>query len=578
MDEAKVLQYLNRRAGSMWSGRLGLDVLDLAILRALCPDLAAGYLYDVSQLGKDGVDLGKKNVNPTPYECVDVASSGFQSHLTNPARKWFSLGAGNGANEAVYESAGEVRGWYDDATAIIEKVLSMSGTYNSLHEAYRQLVLLGRCCIIRTEDLRTVVRHTTLIPGTFAFGFDEGGEVDAVVRKFALTPREVVRLYGAEVCSDSLIELARRGDETQKCVVWQLIERHRDDNGKVIGGGEMEELDVASEHVYRSVHFVQDGSFRKKVLRVGGFKRNPIIAPRYSVSGGNLYGVGLGKRMLPNTMGLQTAERMLLEATAQCVRPPVNAPAEMKEARISLGPGGVNYYTTMGSGQATTVSSVYASRPDLNAIASIVADLENKERRGFLNHLFMSLDQIRERTKTAYETEQVLIEARQVLGPVITVWDKELLDPLVMGTFWACVDSGLIVIPEPIAESGVSPMYLSLIHMAQRATGLNNMQAFLQVIGGVAQLAPDVLDNVDGDGTISVAANMLGVPERMLRSPADVEALRAARAEQQAAQAQMAQQAAAAETARNEASAIRDLSTVPTGNEVANMLIGANNL
>lgn len=575
MDEPKVLQYLNRRTDSMWGGRTGLDELDTRIVRSLCPDLASGYLYDVSQIGKDGVDLGKKNVNPVPYECVDVASSGFQSHLTNPARKWFSLGAGNGANEVVYQSAGEVRGWYDDATAIIEKVLNVSGTYNSLHEAYRQLVLLGRCCILRTEDLRTVVRHTTLIPGTFAFGFNEAGEVDSVVRKFALTPREVVSLYGRDVCSETLLRLAEAGDEQQKCVIWQLIERHRNDNGEVVGGAEMRALDVAAVHTYRSVHFSRDGQFKKKILRVSGFKRNPIIAPRYSVSGGNLYGVGLGKRMLPNTVGLQTAQRMLLEAMAQCVRPPVNAPAEMKEARISLGPGGVNYYTTMGSGQATTVSSVYATRPDLNAIGMVVADMENKERRGFLNHLFMSLDQIRERTKTAYETEQVLIEARQVLGPVITVWDKELLDPLVMGTFWACVDAGVIVIPEPIAESGISPMYLSLIHMAQRATGLNNMQAFLQVIAGVAQLDPTVLDNVDGDGTVGAAANMLGVPERMIRSPSDVEAIRQSRAQQQAAQNAIAAESAASEIARNNAGAARDLSGIPTGNDVANLLVGA---
>lgn len=574
MDEALVWQYVNRRATSMWAAREGLDELDRRIVRAMCPELASGYLYDVSEIGKDGVELGSKNVNPTVYECVDVASSGFQSHLTNPARKWFSLGPGNGNAEQVYGGGIEVRGWYDDATALIEKVLAASGSYNALHEAYRQLVLLGRCCILRTEDLRTVVRHTTLIPGTYAFGFDEAGEPDAVVRKFALTARECLEVYGEEVCGDALAEQARRGDEQQKCVIWQLIERHRDAAGHVLGEKCLEGLDLPEDFTYRSIHFAQRGGFKKRILRVAGFKRDPILAPRYSVSGGNLYGVGIGKRMLPSVVGLQTATRMLYEAVGQVVRPPVNAPAEMKQARITLSPGGVNYYTTTGSGQATMVSSVYASRPDLQAVQLVVAQLEQKVSRGFLNHLFMSLDQIRERSKTAYETEQVLIEARQVLGPVITVWDKELLDPLVMGVFWACVDAGLITVPDAIAQGGVSPQYLSLIHMAQRATGLNNVQAFLQIIGGVAQLDPGVLDNVDGDGTVATAASMLGVPERMLRSAADVEAMREARAQAQAQQAAMQEAAANAQIQQAQAGAIRDLGTIPNGNEIASAMIG----
>ena len=123
-------------------------------------------------------------------------------------------------------------------------------------------------------------------------------------------------------------------DEQQTCVIWQLIERHRDAAGHVLGEKCMEGLDLPEEFSYRSIHFAQRGGFKKRILRVAGFKRDPILAPRYSVSGGNLYGVGIGKRMLPSVTGLQTATRMLYEAVGQVVRPPVNAPAEMKQGRM----------------------------------------------------------------------------------------------------------------------------------------------------------------------------------------------------------------------------------------------------
>lgn len=574
MDYDKIYKYVSLRKEEMVQSRIGLDKLDEKIARAMCPELAAGYLYNVSELGKNGVLLSEKDVNPSIFEFVDIASSGFQSHLTNPARKWFSLGNASGMDGVDYADNG-LRTWYDDATAMVEKVLSVSGTYNALHEAYKQLVLLGRACIVRTEDVRTVVRHTTLIPGTYAFGFNASGEVDSIVREFAMTAREIIESYGKDVCTPKLIEMAERGDVRTKIRLYQLIEPHRGETGEPIGGKAIGGLKLDENHTYRSIHFSQDSNFfKKRILRTAGFKRNPILAPRYSVSGGNLYGVGLGKRNLPSVQGLQTVTRMLYEAIATSVRPPVNAPAEMKRARINLGPGGVNYYTTSGSGQATMVNSVYGSRPDIQAILMSQQSLEMKLSRGFLNHLFMSLDQIRERTKTAYETEQILIEARQVLGPVITVWDKELLDPLVMGVFDACLDIGLIQMPSGMARESVSPQYTSLIHMAQKATGLNQVQTFLQMVGGVAQLAPEVLDKFDADGAIDTAATMLQVPGRIVKPKKIVEAIRQQRAQIQQQQAEQQQAMMQAEQQKLQAGTVRDLSRVPTGTDVASLIQG----
>jgi hypothetical protein len=576
MDYENIFKYANLRKEEMVQSRIGLDALDKQIARAMCPELAAGYLYNVSELGRDGVLLDDKDVNPSVFEFVDVASSGFQSHLTNPARKWFSLGNASGVEGLDYSSNG-LRTWYDDATLLVEKVLSVSGTYNALHEAYRQLVVLGRACIIRTEDIHTVVRHTTLIPGTYAFGFNANGEVDSVVREFAMSAREVIETYGKEVCSDQLIELANKGDIRTKIRIFQLIEPHRGKMGAPVGGPMMKSLPLDENHTYRSIHFSCDGSrFKRKILRISGFKRNPILAPRYSVSGGHLYGVGLGKRNLPSAQGLQTVTRMLYEAIAASVRPPVNAPSEMKRARINLGPGGVNYYSTSGSGQATMVNSVYASRPDIQSIHLAQQSLEMKLSRGFLNHLFMSLDQIRERAKTAYETEQILIEARQVLGPVITVWDKELLDPLVMGVFDACLDIELIQLPEGMSRESVSPQYTSLIHMAQKATGLNQVQTFLQIASGVAQLNPSALDKLDTDGAIDTAATMLQVPGRIVKPKKEVDAIRQQRAEAQAEAERQQQAMVMAQQHKLEAGTVKDLSHLPTGTDVASLLQGMN--
>ena len=94
--------------------------------------------------------------------------------------------------------------------------------------------------------------------------------------------------------------------------------------------------------------------------------------------------------------------------------------------------------------------------------------------------------------------------------------------------------------PEELSGQDVSPEFISMLAQAQRAIGTNSIDRYVGSLGMVAQMKPEVLDNFDADKWASEYGDMLGVPARLRVDPADVAALRTARAQTMAAKEQAA--------------------------------------
>ena len=99
-----------------------------------------------------------------------------------------------------------------------------------------------------------------------------------------------------------------------------------------------------------------------------------------------------------------------------------------------------------------------------------------------------------------------------------------------------------------------------MLAQAQRAIGTNSIDRFVGSLGMVAQMKPEVLDNFDADKWASEYGDMLGVPAALRIDPADVAALRTARAKAMAAKEQAA-------AMREQAATAKDLAAAPTGGE-----------
>ena len=137
-----------------------------------------------------------------------------------------------------------------------------------------------------------------------------------------------------------------------------------------------------------------------------------------------------------------------------------------------------------------------------------------------------------------------------MLGPVLERLHNELLDPLIDNTFNRMIESDLIPpAPEELQGMELSVEFVSMLAQAQRAIGTNSVDRYVNSMGAVAQMKPDVLDKFDSDAWADGYADMLGVDPKLIVAGERVAKIREDRAAAQQAMAQQEAQQNAVENA-----------------------------
>tara|TARA_R100001591_G_scaffold102404_1_gene109414 strand:- start:105 stop:677 length:573 start_codon:yes stop_codon:yes gene_type:complete len=150
---------------------------------------------------------------------------------------------------------------------------------------------------------------------------------------------------------------------------------------------------------------------------------------------------------------------------------------------------------------------------------------------------------------TATEVAERHEEKLLMLGPVLERLHNELLDPLIDNTFNRMIEANLIPpAPEELQGQDLSVEFVSMLAQAQRAIGTNSVDRYVNNLGMVAQMKPDVLDKFDSDAWADGYADMLGIDPKLIVAGERVAKIREERA---MAQQQMAQQEAEQRAADN---------------------------
>ena len=150
-----------------------------------------------------------------------------------------------------------------------------------------------------------------------------------------------------------------------------------------------------------------------------------------------------------------------------------------------------------------------------------------------------------------------------MLGPILTRLNTDLLDPLVDAVFALCLENGDLPQPPPDLEGvKLKIEYVSSLHVEQMsATRMSGLFKLAEFVGMLSPYKPDVVDKVDFDEMIDIAAQSL-VEHGVVLDDKDVQVIREVRArqQQQAAQAEQMTKAAPAM-----AGAAKDLSQTEMG-------------
>jgi hypothetical protein len=500
---------------------------------------------------------GEKRYNKindsTATKSLRILSAGMMSNMTSPARPWFRLST----SDPKLDESENVKQWLADVQQLMNMVFNKSNTYRSLHTLYEELGAFGTAGAIVLPDFQNVLHVHTLTAGEYAIGTDHQGKVDTIYREFDMTVGQVVKDFGLENCSTTVKQAWERGSQDKWVTVMHCIEpRLNRDTGK---------LD-AKNMPFKSVYFELAGD-SNTYLREGGFKRFPALCPRWSVSGGDIYGNSPGMEVLGDVKQLQHEQMRKAQGIDYQTKPPLQAPPNMKGREVDGLPGGISYVEQSTGGG---IRSLFESRLDLGHLLEDIRDVRERIRGGFFADMFLMMASDTRSGITATEVAERHEEKMLMLGPVVERLHNEILSPLIDMAFDRMVEAGIIPpAPEEISGMELSVEFVSVLAQAQRAVATNSVDRFIGNLGAVAQYKPEVLDKLDADKWADEYADMLGVNPNILVPADKVAEIRMQR--QQAQQA--AQQAAAVEQIAGAAQKLGTVQT-PSGNAANDVMQG----
>lgn len=481
-------------------------------------------------------DRGYKRHNAiydnTGTRALRVLAAGMMSGMTSPARPWFRLTT----NDPDMNKSGAVRIWMDQTTSIMRQVFAKSNTYRAFHSMYEELGAFGTGVSIVMEDYDDVIRHYSSTTGEFCIATDYRGQVNTLYREFEKTVAELVGEFGYANCSTAVQNLYDKGSLQSWIPIYHCIEPRSDRDPSKKDNKNMP---------WKSVYFEMGGN-PDKYLREGGFKDFPVLAPRWAVSGGDIYGNSPGMEALGDIKQLQQEQLRKGQAIDYMVRPPLQAPTSLKNRDMDGLPGGVSY---VDSGPSGGIKTMFDVRLDLNHLLEDVQDVRDRIRSSFYADMFLMLSNGQDPRMTATEVAERHEEKLLMLGPVLERLHNEMLDPIIDITFARCLATGIIPPPPPeLQGQNLKIEYMSMLAQAQRAVGTNSVDRFVGNLGQIAQYKPDVLDKFDSDYWAESYSDMLGIDPQLVVPGSQVAIIRQqrAQAQQQAQQQAMAPQQAAA--------------------------------
>lgn len=489
--------------------------------------------------GSRGDKRNQNIINNTATMASETLASGMMSGVTSPARPWFKLSTG----DPDLDEKDDVKEWLHQVEYRMREVFAKSNLYTELPLVYADLGDYGVAAMSCLEDDDATVRFDHFPIGSYSVATDESGRVDTIAREWQMTVRQLVQQFGIENCSDHVKTMYQTNQMGQWIEVAHVVSRNKDHDPKKIS---------ARHKKWQSCYLERAGAGRSestigdRFLRESGFDEFPVMCPRWSVTGEDVYGNSPGMNALGDVKALQTYEKRAAKMVDKGSDPPMSAPSSLKNQRASLLPGDITY-VDVNQGQQGFVP-IYEPNPSwLTAVENKIAKHEQRIKRAYFEDLFLmlaSMDgvQPRNQLEIAERKEEKLLQ----LGPVMDRLNDELFDQLIDRTFaimlknsipdWNAGLAGQIPQPpESLQDVDLKVEYTSVMAQAMKMVGLGAIERYAGFVGSLAATNPGVLDVLDPDEAARTYSEMVGIAPKINRTKEAVEQLRAARAQQQQA-------------------------------------------
>lgn len=515
-----------------------------------------------------------KIINEHGMLAARTLRSGMFAGITSPARPWRRLTTPD-PDLAEY---GSVKSWLAQINKNMRTLDLRSNLYTALPIMFGDMGVFGTSAMGLFDDDEDGFRCFNYPVGSYWLACNNRNVVDTFYRELQLTVRQIVMQYGQETASGApkwehfspTIKTAYDNSNYElPIMVSQLIYPNMDYNPKMLDAKYKKFSSCAFETGGTQVG--ASAGISELFLRESGMDRFPILAPRWEVTGEDVYGTACpGMDGLGTTKEVQLLEKRKSKAIEKQLNPALKGPPSLRNQRVSLIAGDITLVDERDG--KSGLSPIHDVNVNINDVTNDIERKEHRISRAFYEDLFLMLAQMegvqpRNEAEIAERHEEKLL----ALGPVLESTNDDALEPMTDIEFDRMQAIGMMPPTPPELEGmKLKVEYESIMAKAQKLVGVAGTERFFSFVGNAAAAFPQALDKINIDAAIDEYGDMMGVSSAIILTAEQADAIRKQKADAAAKQQMAAQIPQLAEAGKNLSQA-----DTSTDNLLSRMMAGA---
>ena len=477
---------------------------------------------DVTKTRSRGDKRTELIFDSSPIQAVELLAASLHGMLTNPSTPWFSLRY----KDQGLDADDEAKLWLEGVTETMYTAFNRSNFQQEIFELYHDLITFGTAAMFIEEDQSDLLKFSTRHINEIYVTENDKGRIDTVYRKFKITLRAAAQQFGQGLSEEAKRRVDK--DPFDEIDILHAVYPRQDFNPT-----KKDKQNMEFESVY--VEYKNGNE-----LSVGGFVEFPFVVPRYLKASHEIYGRSPAMTALPDVKMLNEMSKTTIKAAQKQVDPPLLVPDDGFLLPVRTVPGGLNFYRS-GTRDRIEPLNIGANNP-------LGLNMEEQRRNAIREVFYVNQLMLQQGPQmTATEVIQRNEEKMRLLGPVLGRLQSELLKPMIDRCFAILLRNNQFAqAPEFLSGQDIEIEYVSPLAKAQKGTELTSITRAIEILGSLANVAP-VFDYINFDALVKHVADLVGVPQKVLKLQSQVNAEREQQAQLAEQQAQMQQMQQAAE-------------------------------